>query len=341
MSIVLALSVLGITVRTTTQMPPGNWGLDAIDQRSGTDNAFSYSTTGAGVNLYVIDTGVRRTHQDFGGRVRWVGSFCSSATPDAAAQEYLPGDGYDGHGTHDASFAAGSRSGVAKNATIWSLAAGQCANGRDADAITRAVNWITANGLKPAVVNISFRGDGSQSQRQAILASIAAGFTYVLGAGTGPGSDTDIGGWGSQVASQAMVVAGTDDHRNNVGGADRGPLLSLWAPAKGLSGASSSSDSTYTIPENVQGGPPGDSFAAPFVSGVVALYLEPNKNASPATVKAALLASATRDVVGNAGSSPNRFLYSRVVDPIADLRILPTPMHPDRNRTARLHTVDR
>ena len=171
-------------------------------------------------------------------------------------------------------------------------------------------------------MNISSLGDGSQSQRQANLASIAAGFTYVLGAGTGQGSDTDIGGWGSQVASQAMVVAGTDDRRNNVGGADRGPLLSLWAPAKGLSGASSSSDSTYTIPENVQGGPPGDSFAAPFVSGVVALYLEPNKNASPATVKAALLASATRDVVGNAGSSPNRFLYSRVVDPMADLRIL-------------------
>jgi subtilisin family serine protease len=316
-SMVLAVTLFGTTATTTSQIPPGNWGLDAIDQRSGTDQTFSSSATGAGVNLYIIDTGVRRTHQDFGGRVRWVGSFCSSATPDVNAPEYVAGDGYDGHGTHDASFAAGSRSGVAKNATIWSLMAGQCGNGHDAAAITRAVNWITAKGLKPAVVNISFRGDGSQSQQQAILTSIAAGFTYVLGAGTGQGSRSDIGGWGSQVANLAMVVAGTDDQKESIGGADRGPLLALWAPAKGLSGASSSSDSLYTIPENVQGGPPGDSFAAPFVSGVAALYLEQHRNASPATVKAALLASATHDVVGHAGSSPNRFVYSRLDNPIA------------------------
>ncbi|MEP6713859.1 MAG: S8 family serine peptidase, partial [Ferruginibacter sp.] len=45
------------------------WNLDRIDQRSlPMDTTYSYTGTGAGAHVYVVDTGIRTTHQEFGGR---------------------------------------------------------------------------------------------------------------------------------------------------------------------------------------------------------------------------------------------------------------------------------
>src|SRR5262249_8860991 len=142
-------------------------------------------------------------------------------------------DGYDGHGTHVASYAAGRLHGVAKNAHIYSLRAtgppGDGTNCRDGTAVINAVNWITAHGVGPGVVNLSFCC-GDDALHQAILTSIQQkGFLYTLSAGTG-GSVKDH--WGDGLATHALVVAGTDQEDKPLA-TTYGPLLSLFAPAKG------------------------------------------------------------------------------------------------------------
>jgi subtilisin family serine protease len=175
------------------------------------------------------------------------------------------------------------------------------------------------NGRRPAVVNYS-GGSGDAAVREAILKSIDAGFGFTLSGNTGGLVSLH---WGDQVSAKALVVGGTDsDDRalndSQGGAAHYGPLLAVYAPAKGLSGAGKANQHAYTIPE--EQGPPyaGDSFAAPFVAGAAALYLELHPAASPCEVRQAIIDSASNaasHVVQQPSGelAPNRLLHVPVV----------------------------
>jgi subtilisin family serine protease len=319
-----------------------NWGLDRIDQPGRVLNhTYHYTADGSGVHVYILDTGVLRTHDDFKNardisRVTYEGDFCTGVMRKTTLETY--DDGYDGHGTHVASFAAGRYSGVAKNATIHALRVQgpdpdgngpgpssdgpSCGEGNN-KALTAAVNWVYDHALSPAVVNISFGGGDTEGLFQAIDGARPDGkpaadqkFLFVLSGASGGLVSSH---WGHSIPLRALVVGGTrmDDTPLS---ADYGPLLGLYAPVDRLCGASRGADNGegspcdpavagYSIPENAAH-PVGDSFAAPWVTGVAAQYLQRFPAATPSQVREAILKRTVKGAITRPGASPNRLLQT-------------------------------
>ncbi|KPI00387.1 Aqualysin 1 [Actinobacteria bacterium OK074] len=274
------------------QQNPPSWGLDRIDQRAlPLDRGYTWpESAGAGVTVYVVDTGIRITHKDFGGRASYGWDFVDG---DARAQ-----DG-NGHGTHVAGTIAGTTYGVAKEAKLVAVRVlDDDGSGTTADVIA-GIDWVTAHAHKPAVANLSLDGYANPQLDAAVRNSIASGVTYTVAAGN---DGAPAGDYSPARVRQAITVGATDRKDARAAYSNYGPALDLFAPGTAITSDWNTSDTAKATVS-------GTSMAAPHATGAAALYLADHPTATPARVGTALEQQAAAGAVTDAGQgSPKRLL---------------------------------
>jgi len=291
------------------------WGLSRIDQRAWTypqDTNYEYALTGAGVNVYVIDTGVKVDHPDFGGRA----ANAANTSGDNTRIEDC-----NGHGTHVAGTVGSSTFGVAKGVNIHSVRVFPCWGNTPVSNVIAGIDWVVRHGVQPAVANLSLGTSYSRTLNDAVRSLITRGITATVAAGN-DNRDACLDSPAS--LSEAITVGGTDNRDYKSYSSNFGRCVDIFAPGTGIESIWNQDQYPVFLMS-------GTSAAAPHAAGVAALYLQSAPTASPQQVRDAVIQNSTPDVVTQAGlGSPNLLLYSGFLG-TGEVPPPPPPPAPDPN----------
>jgi len=281
------------------------WGIDRIDQQNLPLNSqYCYpdanGAPGSGVNAYIIDTGIRNTHSDFGGRSKSGYDFHNNK-PDATDD--------NGHGTHVASTTAGTTWGVAKNATLYGVKVLGAFGSGSTTNVVAGVDFTAqqhrASNNKKTVANMSLGGGASAAMDNAVNAAVSAGVSFALASGNSNAnacnsSPARVGG----PSGTSVTVNAADQRDARASFSNFGTCTDIFAPGVSITAAWHTSD---TVTNTIS----GTSMASPHVCGAMAVYMTNNPQ-TPAQVKAFLMNEAVRGVISNPGTgSTNANLYQR------------------------------
>ena len=285
-----------IEVRTTATGTQSGapWGLDRIDQRAlPLSTTFTYSSAGTTVRAYVIDTGLRASHQEFSGRV---------ASGFSSIGDGRGTDDCNGHGTHVAGTVAGSTFGVSKSAIIVPVRVLACDGSGTLSGVIAGLDWIASNHPigTPAVANMSLGAGASSTLDSAVANLINRGITVVVAAGNSSASACNFSP--ARVPS-AITVAASTINDQLASYSNHGSCIDIIAPGSSITSAWITSDAATAVLD-------GTSMASPHVAGTVASLLS-GGFLSPTNVAARLTSVATTNVFSSLPSgTPNALLYS-------------------------------
>lgn len=294
-------------VRASATQSGAVWGLDRIDQRSlPLNGSYVYDTAASNVKVYIIDTGIRITHQEFGGRAIW------------GTNQTGDGNNTDcgGHGTHVAGTVGSSTYGVAKSVKLVAVKVLGCNGSGSNSGIIAGINWAVSNkGSATAIANMSLGGGRDQASNDAVNTAVNKGLFIAVAAGN---ENQDACNVSPASAEKALTVGATtrSDRRadpNDWGytqagsplGSNYGSCVDLFAPGTGITSTLSTGDTA------VSGATwNGTSMATPHVAGAAALILAANPSYTPDQIRAALLNGATTGKLSNLGGSVDRLLFT-------------------------------
>ncbi|XP_072046324.1 aqualysin-1-like [Amphiura filiformis] len=280
----------GLVRPQANQYNPPSWGQDRVNQENlPLDNLYSYDYSGSGVNVYVIDTGIRYSHNDFGGRAYSFWDFQNGN-----------GDDCNGHGTHCSGTIGGASYGLAKGVRLYNARVFPCSGGSSTDTIIAAMDYVRVYGSTPAVVSMSLGGGASYAEDQAVKNLYNAGFVVSVAAGN---DNANACNYSPARAPEAITVGATDSRDVRSSFSNYGSCLDLFAPGSSITSAWYRSDSdSATIS--------GTSMACPHVSGACAKLLEFAPGYTPAQIASVLIDNSAYNKLSNIGSgSPNILLY--------------------------------
>ncbi len=267
------------------------WGLDRIDQPAlPLNGTYIYTSTGAGVRVFIVDTGIRVDHEDFGGRV--IGGYTAIGDGRGTADCH-------GHGTHVAGTVGGSAYGVAKGVTLVPVRVLDCEGSGSTSGVIAGVEWITGQTPRPAVANMSLGGGPSRALDTAVTNSIRSGVSYSLAAGN-EGADACKSSPGRVL--DALTIAATNSGDAKPWWSNFGDCVDWFAPGASVT-------STYHWTKTATVTMSGTSMAAPHTAGAAALLLEASPGATPAQVREGLAAALTRGIVTGSSTTNNDLLF--------------------------------
>jgi subtilisin family serine protease len=277
------------------QPNPPSWGLDRVDQRNlPLDNNYTFDTTASNVDAYVIDTGIRVTHQTFGGRATFLGN--------------TTGDGNNtdcnGHGTHVAGTIGGSQYGVAKGVRLFAMKVLDCSGSGSFAGVAQGIDQVTQHHQagQPAVGNMSLGAQGTDAATEtAVRNAIADGITMAIASGN---SNANACNFTPARVAEAITVNASDINDARASFSNFGTCTDIFGPGVNITSSWMTNDTaTNTIS--------GTSMATPHTAGVAALWLANHPGDAPATVAAALINNSTPNKITNPGTgSPNRLLFT-------------------------------
>ncbi|MEW2357488.1 S8 family peptidase [Spirillospora sp. NPDC029432] len=280
----------GVVYASTTQSNPPSWGIDRIDQTNRPlSRSYTYNATGAGVNAYIIDTGIATSHSDFGGRASNV-------------FDSFGGNGQDcnGHGTHVAGTVGGNAYGVAKRVNLRGVRVLNCQGSGSFSGIIAGMNWVASNHAKPAVANMSLGGGYSSSVNSATNNLASSGVFVAVAAGN---DNRNACNYSPASAANSTTVAASTSTDAKASYSNYGNCVDVYAPGSSIT-STWLNGGTNTIN--------GTSMASPHVAGVGALYKSANGDASYSTIRSWITSNATSGVItGNPSGTPNLLLNKR------------------------------
>jgi len=293
-----------------TQSPSPSWGLDRIDQRTlPLNSTFTASAKGAGVNAYIVDTGISSTHIDFTGRMS---TGFSSITDGNGTNDC------NGHGTHVAGTTAGTTYGIAKSATLIPVRVLDCIGSGTTSGVIAGLDWIVGHHTAgtPAVANMSLGGGVSAALDAAVQNVINDGVVMAVAAGN---DGLNACNYSPARAVNAITVGSTTTTDARSTFSNTGTCVDIFAPGSSITSAwIGNASATSTIS--------GTSMASPHVAGVAAVLIGRFPTSTPAQIATMLRTSATPNVVASAGTgSPNYLLY---LDPVGGPIVAPPPPTP-------------
>jgi len=286
------------------------WGLDRINEKAiNLDGSYTYSSTGAGVRSYVVDTGIYLAHKDFEGRAVFGANYAGDGQQNDC----------NGHGTHVAGTVGATTWGVAKKTTLVAVKVLGCDGSGTNAGVIAGVTFVGTDAKakkSKAVANMSLGGGYSAALNKAVASVVAQGITFVVAAGnenqdacnTSPASEPlAITVGATTVANSGMSTQ--KDQRASF--SNFGKCLDIFAPGQLITAPWIGST---TALETIS----GTSMASPHVAGAAALLLSANNNLTPAQIASSLTSSANSGMITMScttsttacNSSPNKLLYT-------------------------------